>query len=304
MTVVLPQGVDSRVVDLDGPVHYLDYGGPAAGPLVVGVHGLGGAAWNWAALAPRLVDRVRLIAVDLAGHGRTPARGRGTTVPDNRRLLDRFLREVAGEPVVLVGNSMGGMISVLEAARSPELVSGLVLVDAALPRPLRAGIDLRVASSFAVMSIPGIGEAALERQRRRRTPEQQVRETLALCSVDAARIPDDVVRLGVELAEERASNSEFSAHDFLDAARSVVRLVTGRRRLTAALDRVRAPVLVIHGDRDRLVPVDVARLLVRRRPHWRLAVATDVGHVPQLEVPDWTAETIRAWLVDEGLVSR
>ena len=66
----------------------------------------------------------------------SPAAGRSTTVGANRRLLDRFINEVAGEPVVLVGNSMGGMISILEAAASPDQVRGAVLVDPALPRPL------------------------------------------------------------------------------------------------------------------------------------------------------------------------
>src|SRR5690348_5257489 len=105
----------SEYADLDGPVHYLDFGGREQGPIIVCVHGLGGASWNWSALAPMLTDEARVLAVDLAGHGRTPAAGRRTTAPANRRLLERFLREVAREPVVLIGNSMGGAISALTA---------------------------------------------------------------------------------------------------------------------------------------------------------------------------------------------
>src|SRR5205814_4287187 len=110
MSVQLPVGVGSGTVDLGGPTHYFDFGGNAAGPTIVCVHGLGGAAWNWAALAPLLTPHSRVVALDLAGHGRTPAAGRRTTVPANRRLLDRFVREVVGERVVLIGNSMGGAI--------------------------------------------------------------------------------------------------------------------------------------------------------------------------------------------------
>lgn len=50
----------SQWVDLDGPVHYVDHGGPADGPLLVCVHGLGGSLLNWAALAPRLTDIFRV----------------------------------------------------------------------------------------------------------------------------------------------------------------------------------------------------------------------------------------------------
>src|SRR5438067_11561705 len=94
----IPQPLDdrSRWIDLDGPLHYLDYGGPADGPLVVAVHGLGGSAVNWSAVAPLLTHRCRVLAPDLAGHGLTRSLGRGTRVAANRALLHRFVDAVAG----------------------------------------------------------------------------------------------------------------------------------------------------------------------------------------------------------------
>ncbi|MDQ1686143.1 MAG: hypothetical protein QOC82_2880 [Frankiaceae bacterium] len=295
MTVTLPEAVRSATADLDGPTHYFDFGGPADGPPIVAVHGLGGAAWNWAAVAPLLTERCRLLAIDLAGHGRTAAAGRRTTVGANRRLLDRFLREVVGEPVVLMGNSMGGAISLLEAAASPDLVRGLVLVDPALPRPALAPIDPRVAATFAMMSLPGLGEAALNRRRRRRTPEQQVRETLALCCVDPSRIPPEVLALGIALTEEKYGQPAGPG-DFLDAARSLVRMLARSRRFRATMARVAAPVLLIHGDADRLVSLRVAQAVAEANPRWRFEIARGIGHVPQLEAPDWTAELVLDWL--------
>lgn len=295
MTVTLPDTVRSETVDLGGPTHYFDFGGPADGQVVVAVHGLGGAAWNWAAVAPMLTGRVRLLAIDLAGHGRTPAAGRKTTVTANRGLLDRFVREVAGKPVVLMGNSMGGAISLLQAAASPDVVSGVVLVNPALPRPLLAPIDPRVAATFAVMSLPGLGEAALNRRRRRRTPEQQVRETLALCCVDAGRIPADVLALGIALTEERYGQPAGPA-DFLDAARSLVRMLAKSRKFRAAMGRVSAPVLMIHGEADRLVSLRTAQSIAGANPRWRFEIGRGLGHVPQLEAPDWTAALVLDWL--------
>jgi pimeloyl-ACP methyl ester carboxylesterase len=285
----------SDYVDLDGPVHYLDFGGREQGPLIVCVHGLGGASWNWSALAPLLSDEARVLAVDLAGHGRTPAAGRRTTVPANRRLLERFLREVAREPVVLIGNSMGGAISALTAAAAPELVSGLVLVDPALPRPPFSPIDARVAASFALIALPGLGEAALARRRLRVSPEEQVRQTLAMCCVDASRVPADVMALGVELARERAQD-RASGPDFLRAARSLIKMLTRPQRFNEALNAIEAPVLLIHGDSDRLVPVRTAKAAAAAHPKWQLEIAERVGHVPQLEVPEWTAGVVRMWM--------
>jgi pimeloyl-ACP methyl ester carboxylesterase len=56
------------------------------------------------------------------------------------------------------------------------------------------------------------------------------------------------------------------------------------------------PVLVLHGARDRLVPLQAARAAVRANPSWRLEVAADCGHVPQLEMPDWTAALVTEWM--------
>ena len=294
VTVTLPETVRSTTVDLDGPTHYFDFGGPADGPVIVCVHGLGGAAWNWAAVAPLLTERFRVLALDLAGHGRTPAAGRKTTVSANRRLLDRFVREVVGGPVVLMGNSMGGAISLLQGAAAPDVVNGLVLVDPALPRPALAPIDPRVAATFAIMSLPGLGEAALNRRRRRRTPEQQVRETLALCCVDPSRIDPDVLALGIALTEERLGQPAGPG-DFLDAARSLVRMLARARKFRAAMARVNAPVLLVHGDADRLVSLRVAQAVADANPHWRFEIARGIGHVPQLEAPDWTAALVLDW---------
>src|SRR5690242_11982715 len=135
-------GGTSHTIDLDGPVHWVDFGGPAgtpgpesAGPPVVLVHGLGGSWLNWVGIAPALAEGDRVVAIDLPGFGLTPAHGRDTSVNHNAAVLSRFVHEVLGEPVVLVGNSMGGMISLLLTDRRPEQVVGLALVDPALPNP-------------------------------------------------------------------------------------------------------------------------------------------------------------------------
>src|SRR5450631_1088817 len=123
----------SRWVDLGVPVHYVDHGGPAEGPLLVMVHGLGGSLVNWAALAPLLTGTCRVLALDLIGFGHTQAGTHSTSVTANQQMLARFLSEVAGGPVILVGNSMGGLITILQAAHHPESVTAIVLIDPALP---------------------------------------------------------------------------------------------------------------------------------------------------------------------------
>lgn len=285
----------SRVVDLDGPTHYLDFGGPAGAPLIVAVHGLGGAAWNWLALAPLLTTKCRMIAIDLAGHGESPRVERSTTVRANRRLLDRFLREVVQEPVVLMGNSMGGLITMLQAAASPDLIEGAILVDPAIPGPLIRSVDRRTALQFAIVALPRIGEAAMARRRSQQTVTQQVHETLKMCTVDVNRVPTDVVDAGIKSIESRRPG-DFSPADIMVAGRSLIRLMSRPQALQRRIKTISAPVLLLHGDRDRLVSVKMARAAARSYPEWRYEEATDIGHVPMMEAPAWTAEKIIDWL--------
>src|SRR2546421_5878041 len=288
-----------RWVDLDGPVHYLDYGGPAEGPQVVAVHGLGGSAVNWSAVAPLLTGRCRVVAPDLAGHGLTRSLGRGTRVTTNRALLPRFVEAVASPPVILMGNSMGGMISLLEASAEPDAVAGLILVDPALPL-VPARPDPMVTALFAAYATPGVARL-LMRRRARMSPERAVAETLSICCVDPARIPEPVLAEHVAVARRRADLADVG-DDFLAAARSVLATSGYMRGLPyrRGIRTIQAPVLLLHGERDRLVPVAAARAVARANPAWSLVVLPDAGHVPQLELPRETARIILDWLDGEG----
>jgi pimeloyl-ACP methyl ester carboxylesterase len=291
----------SRTLYLDGPVHYVDFGGPDDGPTVVLVHGLGGSHLNWDLFAPLLRPHARVLALDLPGFGRSEPGDRQTTVQDNVTVLDRFLREVAGIPAVLVGNSMGGMISILQTAQSPQTVTGLVLLDAAVPGPRRA-LDPLVAVTFAVYALPMLGERFLALRRRRSTPLRQIRDMLRLCGVDPDALPADTIDRSLSLVEQR---KDVPAMDkaFLSAARSLLRLLVNPRSYRRAMASIRVPVLMVQGDRDRLVPVAAARDISRRHPHWRDLELPGVGHVPQLQVPQQLATEVLAWL-DETATAR
>jgi pimeloyl-ACP methyl ester carboxylesterase len=289
----------SHWVDLGGPVRYVDFGGPDNGPIVVGVHGLGGSALNWSAIAPLLTGRCRLIAPDLAGHGLTKSLGRATSVGANRLLLHHFIQAVLGRPVILMGNSMGGMVSLLEAAAAPDAVAGLVLLDAALPF-VPALPDPLVAALFGAYAMPGVGRLLMGR-RRSMPVEAQVAAVLGLCCADPSRVPADLVAEHVELARTRARFAHVE-RDFLAAARSVVATagLAGGRSYRRAIRSIRVPVLLVHGELDRLVPVAASYAIARRKPSWPLVVIPGVGHVPQMEAPDQTADAVLRWLDSAG----
>ncbi len=290
-----PFGGTSRWADIDGPVHYLDFGGSPDTPSMVLVHGLGGSHANWLAVGADLARSARVLAVDLAGFGRTPPLGRGSTVAANRKLLGRFIDAVVGEPAVLVGNSMGGSISILQAAAEPEATSGLVLVAPAVPRAVLAPMDTTVARNFAMHAIPGVGSAWLRRRFMRLGVEGMARDTLELCCVDADRVRTEVFDAGVALRREQIA-MPWLRQSFLDASRSLMATLLRSWAFDAQVESITAPTLVIYGAEDRLVPEANIERLRGVRPDWDYELLRDVGHVPQLEVPELFLDLVGAWL--------
>lgn len=292
--------MESRTVELGGALHYADFGGE--GPPAVLVHGLGGSHLNWVALGPLLTQHYRVLAPDLAGHGGTPLGERSARVRANVALLDRFLAEVADQPALLVGNSMGGLIALLAAADHPERVAGLVLVAPAVPIPARARIDPLVAATFALYALPRLATRVLARRRARLSPEQQVAESLAVCCVDPSRVPAEAVELAVAALRNRENDAELEVA-FLAAARSLLAVLARPGSFAQRVQSVAAPALVVAGAGDRLIPLAAAQRLTALRPDWELEVLEGVGHVPQLEDPERLAATIIDWARRNALVN-
>jgi pimeloyl-ACP methyl ester carboxylesterase len=284
-----------RTLDLDGPFSWVDHGGTDDAQVVVAVHGLGGSHANWHDLAPLLASSHRVLAVDLAGHGRTPRAGRSASVRANCQLLGRFLDEVVGRPAVLLGNSMGAAISLLHAAEHPERVAGLALIGPALPRTRTHVPAPALAKRIALFAVPGLAERSLARRRTRMGAEAYVQATLELTCVDWRRVSPGMRELAVRLCAERANGPDADAA-FLEAARSLGLLVTraaGYRSLIASLQQ---PGIVLQGEQDRLVPVSGVRQLAALQPDWPVHLLDGVGHVPQIEAPRRTADLLLPWL--------
>jgi pimeloyl-ACP methyl ester carboxylesterase len=287
----------STTIDVGGPVHVAEWG---EGPVrTVLVHGLGGSHLNWMRVAPQLARHGRVLAPDLAGFGLTPVAGRRTTVAAERALLHRLIRQTCDEPILLMGNSMGGLIALAEAALHPELVAGLVLVDAVLPGPWRQGRPRVVVLSFTSYLLSPLGRSLLRRVRDRASVDDLVEGALRLNAQRFERIPPEVVRAHV-LLERKRGHIQDDDGAYVEAARSIVLALAHPGMLHRIIDRVRVPTLIVQGAADRLVRVDAALDAHRERPDWGLQVLDDVGHIPMLEVPDMFLESVETWLRTGG----
>lgn len=320
--VTLPPSwnASSHHIDLGsaiGRVHYVDFGNPVSGqktrqeipqenhrqdatdlaPVVL-VHGLGGSYVNWVALGPLLAVQRRVFALDLPGFGRSEPGGRSARVTENAAALAAFIDQVVGAPPLIIGNSMGGMLSIMYAATHPT--SAVVLINPVLPRVPGQPLDREVTAAFLMYAIPGVGTRMLARARARTTPHQTVTQIMRVVAADPATIPQDLFDASVELVTARADVPGID-RAYLQAARSLLRVGAKPKSYRAMMRAITSPVLLIHGTHDRLVPVQAARAAAKTFPDWTYVELPDAGHVPHMEAAKDVEKHVLKWISAEDL---
>lgn len=265
-----------------------EFGEPC--PTFVLVHGLGGSFASWEPLWDFLTPHGRVLAPDLAGFGRTQADVAATSVGANVELLASYLRRLGVGPVVLVGNSMGGMIAAMLTARHPDLVERLVLVDPVLPLHLRTLPHWDVAAVFALYLCSPLARFVIPRYAEHRGLEGMGADSLLNVVADPHRVPRWAGRRAIEetiaYAEIQGAVSALAR-----AAQSLV-IAAGTPGYRSTLASLVVPVTLLHGDADHLVRVVAARVAAARHPRWRYVEGHDVGHVPMFEVAEWVSAQI------------
>jgi pimeloyl-ACP methyl ester carboxylesterase len=283
--------MERYTVDLDGPVSILDYGGE--GPLIVCVHGLEGSAFNWAIVAPKLAETHRVIAPDLSGFGFTPQLDGGSGVGRNADLVKDVI-DFFGGNAMLIGNSMGGLISILTSQQYPDRVNSLVLIDPAAPVFSWASINLHAAARLSVPLIPWLGSKLIDAFRDQITVDEGVVEALTFVTAHPEALAGEVWEHATEIAALRRTQP-WATSALVEGMNSIAPYVLTKGRFSDLIHSVAQPTLVIHGAEDRLVHVAAARWIGRQRPDWTVAILQGVGHVPMLEAPAKVLEVFDTW---------
>ena len=270
-------------------------GGPRERALYV--HGLGGASTNWTDLAALLAVRFDGWAIDLPGFGRSrpPRRGRYTVRGHVRAVIDvlehirRQPGDGAGRPVHLVGNSLGGLVSLLVASRRPDLVASLTLISPAMP-------VYRVPPAFSralvLLLVPGVPSLAARRIGGI-TPEESVRAMVRMCFGRPSRVPPERLEQAVQEMRERAEQP-WADRALTGSMRGLITsyLRVGAANAWRAARALTMPTLVIWGSADRLVDPALAPRLAAVVPGARLLILEDVGHLAMLEAPEPSARAV------------
>jgi len=245
---------------------------PGDGTPVVLLHGYADSADTWRAVLRRLEASGRqAFAVDLPGFGRADRRRPGPLLPQFDAFADALLADHG--PAILVGNSLGAATAVRAAARNPETVYGLVALDdplnarhwiAKLAR--KRAVPARFWSYVARIPVPA--------------------RTLRWLTVNA--VPKVLYGPGVTADPEVVaywSGLVAGASDVAALGRDAFRYAheaLGTHRSV----RLGCPTVVVHGARDRIIPVNASRILHQQIPGSEFVVLSRSGHCPQLDNPE------------------
>lgn len=273
-----PQGRMLRVGDQDW--HLIEAGPPDAPPVLM-IYGMAGQAANFWRLFPDLSRDFRLIAIDRpgAGHSGPPPPG-GARLAPQAASIGRLVDTLGLKDALVLGHSLGGVLSLRLALDRPDLVRGLLLVGAySQHEPGRGGALGRWAASNPAgrMAVSLLGPSLAMPL----MGPWLMRQLFAPERADWALMTRGDALLGAQPGAIRAVGRDFAI------------VAQDMPQLQADLPGLAPPVIALHGDGDRIVPVQQSQVLARMVPHTRLYVVPGGGHMLPITQPGLTCGLLR-----------
>ncbi len=267
-------------------VCYVDEG---EGPAMLLVHGLGGSICNWAPTIEHFKRSHRVICPDLPGFGKSESPGSSADVESFCRAIRELLARLGIERAVVMGNSLGGMISLHLALEHPDMVECLILVDAAgthsFPELLKAGLRMLPARWVKRLILFFVSYLVRFRFAYRAAGIYQLNEytrCLLREAVDTAARPD--------------------VEEYLDTYR-LAALTAVSSRCDGRLGEITKPVLIVWGQKDLGLPLKIGQRMNRLIEGSFLVAIPEAAHVPQLDRPHAFNAAVDRFLAGAGRVA-
>ncbi|MGH8351932.1 MAG: alpha/beta fold hydrolase [Pseudomonas sp.] len=260
----------AQVGDLS--IHYYE-GGPAAGETILMIHGFGANRDNWLHFARYFTERYHVIALDLPGFGESSKPQASYDVGTQVERLAAFAKVLGIAKLHLIGNSMGGHIAALYAARYPEQVLSVALLD-------NAGVTSPTKSELFERLERGEPNPLVVK-----TPED-FPKLLSFVFFEQPPLPDALER---HFAAQAIANSAHYDEIFAQLRERYI-------PLEPELPKIQAPTLLLWGDQDRALHVSSIEVMKPLLKKPSVVIMQNCGHVPMLERPEETAGHYQAFL--------
>jgi pimeloyl-ACP methyl ester carboxylesterase len=286
-----PQAMKARYAG--APSQFFDFGdglavhvrdqGKRDGPALVLIHGSNASLHTWEPWVKRLGGDYRIITLDLPGHGLTGQHPGGVyDYPVFVDVVDKVMAKLGVERAVIGGNSMGGGVTWMYALAHPEKTDGVLLVDAAGAPQWKAK---SVPIGFRLARTPVINKLMLYISPRS-IFEKSLKASVSVQSVADAATVDRYWELNRFPGNREATLQRFAyAHNNHPATK-------------AQLAAIKAPVMIMWGEEDGLIPVTSAKWFASALPSAKMVIYPKVGHLPMEEVADQSAADVKAWLAE------
>ena len=271
---------DTSSVTVDGVDVRVRLDGPAEGPRVLLLHGIGRSLEDWAPAQDLLARDHRVAAMDLPGFGLTRKLRGAPTLAAFAAAVEGVLDALEWrEPVVVMGNSLGGAVAMTLAVSAPTRVSRLVLVNS-------AGFGREASISLAPMGYAALAALPVVGPRFRARASRAGLKSLTDIFHDPAHVTPDFVRHSA-----RVSGQPDWRGTFIGTASRLGVVGLGmypgwRRALLSQVAALPLPVLVVWGDDDKVLPTHHLQAASLALPSAQTHLFAATGHMPQLERPE------------------
>ena len=265
------------MIDVSGTRLHVRDTGPREAPAVILIHGFGSSLHTWEPWAEGLDDELRVIRLDLPGSGLSPPDPADDYTDDRViALLLAMMDRLGVQKASFVGNSVGGRLAWTMAAEHPERVERLVLVSP----------DGFASPGFEYGKAPEV--PFIMQAMRYVLPRGMLKSNIAVGYADPAALTEPTVTRYRDLMLAPGAREAM-----LDRMEQTV-----LRDPVPMLRRIQAPVLLVWGQKDGMIPFSNAADYQRELADVRLASFPDLGHLPQEEAPARSLPPVRAFLLE------
>jgi len=265
-------------------LHYREWGDVRTKHALIMLHGFAETKTIWTEVAQEMAREYRVIALDQRGHGRSDrAPNHDYSRTSQLDDLEAMISGLGLRTVTLIGHAMGGANAICYAAEHPDMVTALVIVEAA-PEVLRTGIEtlrrvITGGDEFATL------EEVVELYREHypyATDEQLERRAQA----------------SITIGDEGVYEWDFDPA-LRDPKLRPLELEPGQRRLNdlwECVDRVQCPVMIVRGNQTDMLTPEAIQRVQRRIVGSRVSLIEDAGHAVPTDQPSALALNIREFL--------
>ncbi len=271
--------------------HKIQYTVMGVGQPLLLIHGFGASIGHWRKNLPVLAEKgYRVFAIDLLGFGGSDKPALDYTVELWQKQIKDFWSAHISEPTVFVGNSIGGLLSLMAIADFPEIARGGVLINCAgglnhRPEELNLPMQLIMGAFTKLVSWQVTGRLIFNNIRQK----QRIRRTLFQVYSNREAVTDELVDMLYEPSCDPGAQQVFT---------SVLSAPAGPTP-TELLGRLQHPLLVLWGEDDPWTPIAGAAIyqeLAAGDRNTEFYPIPNAGHCPHDEKPDMVNNLISNWL--------